>query len=860
MKKTKKASPRLEPKVHQPRAEVRLRREKVKKVVKEIKKRDGNIVPFDKEKIVNAVFRAMTSLGMSNIERARAYAESALKKLESAVKPKEIPTVEKVQDVIEKTLIEEGEVRLVRAYMTYRDERLAVRREKEQILEKDAVDEVDKFFDANALRVLKSRYLAKDEEGHLIESPKQLFERVAVHTYLPSFLYEKNIFDKSGKSKIQPIESFDPVKSEGKVKIGKYVLNKYNLEALKTLYDRLSSEGKMKVSWSRVWKALQSSTYKDHEKGIDRLYNLMRYKRFLPNTPALANFGRKLGMGSACFVLDIDDSLGGIMGTLQSAAFIFQAGGGLGYNFSKLRPEGDIVRSTSGIASGPISFMSLFDKMTDVIKQGGIRRGANMGIMNSNHPDIEKFITAKKGNKALRNFNISVILMDDFWQYYKKDEDYPLINPRSGKVMRKINARTLFDIIVYQAWESAEPGLIFYDRINEHNPFLKELGPILATNPCGEVLLYPNESCNLGSMNVYAFVRRDPETGKTSFDWEGLGKAVHEATEFLDNVIDVNKFPLPQIEGMSLKTRKIGLGIMGLADALFALRVSYDSKEGQAFMERLMEFINFESKMASSELARIRGSFPYYKKSFYPQGKLPFAGFYDKKSWNCDWKKVSGLIKRHGLRNAYTTVIAPTGSISMIAGASSGIEPAFSLVFEKNVAVGSFYYINEEFGVAMREFGIYDEELLKEITTRHGSVEKISYLPPLVKKVFRVAHDLTPEDHIRALAVFQKWVDSSISKTINFHSDATIEDMKKTYLLGYELGCKGVTVYRDGSIENQVLNAPGDKKDKQKQENPENGNGNGTLGPLVKCPKCGTTLVRGEGCLKCPSCGWGLCT
>ncbi len=834
------------------------RGEEAYKVVS-IQKRDGTRDPFEKEKITSAIFRAMASVGVESEEKANAYADRVVEKIRESVKGKEVPTVEGIQDLVEQVLIEKGEVRVARAYITYREKRTEMRNEKKQILEKDAIDEVDKSFDVNALRVLKSRYLDKDEEGRLIESPKDLFRRVAIHAYLPSILYDGAFWRKKSEKNIWPDEDGREKEIAGKIKIGKFVLNLYHVQGLKLAYDRLNRDGNMKYPWSRAVSMLQKENFAHHEKGIERFYNAMWQKKFLPNTPALANFGRSLGMGSACFVLGLKDSMESIMETLQSAAFIFKAGGGVGYNFSALRPEGDRVRSTSGTASGPISFMSLFDKMTEVIKQGGIRRGANMGILNSNHPDVERFITAKEGNKTLRNFNISILLMDDFWKHYEKNEEYPLINPRTKKVERGINARMLFDLIVYQAWESAEPGVIFADHVNEFNPFLKSLGPIVTTNPCGEVLLYPNESCNLGSVNVHAFVKRNGDRS-ARFDWEGLKEAVKIGVDFLDNVIEVNNFPLPAIEEMTRKTRKIGLGVMGVADALFALRVPYDSKEGMVFMERLMQFVNYWSKDRSVELAKNRGAFPLCKDTFFTEGKLPFSGSKDKKSWDFDWKEMAERIKKEGIRNSYTTVIAPTGSISMIAGTSSGIEPVFSLVYEKNVAVGKFYYIDPEFEIAMKEFGIYDEELLKTIVSHHGSLEGISYLPKEVKSVFRVAHDLTPESHIHALATFQKWVDSSISKTINFPKNATVDDMKKAYLLAYKLGCKDVTVYRDSSIENQVLSAPGKKEEKKDAKEEEKPKTHTTGTKPTHCPKCSTKLIRGEGCLKCPSCGWGLCT
>jgi ribonucleoside-diphosphate reductase alpha chain len=780
-----------------------------------------------------------------------------------------------VQDVVERVLVENGQAKVAKTYIIYRQKRAEIRREKQRILEKEAIDEVDKMFDLNALRVLKARYLRKDASGKLLETPKQLFTRIAVHAALPDVLYDQEVYDISKKQSVHESEAFDPVQFHEKVSLGKYALSQYHLEALKRMYDRFNGEGTMKLTWSSFFDKLKTGHLNKCEKAIDALFNLMVTKKFMPNTPAIANFGNVLGMGSACFVLDVDDSIESIMETLKQTAVVFKAGGGMGYNFSKLRPEGDYVSSTSGIASGPISFMTLFDTMTDVIKQGGIRRGANMGILNSNHPDIEKFITAKKGNKALRNFNISVLIMPDFWDCYNKNKPYPLVNPRTKEVVREVNPRLLLDMIVYQAWESAEPGVIFFDHVNEFNPFYKHLGPIVTTNPCGEVLLYPNESCNLGSINVWAFAKRD-ENGKATYDWDGLREAVYLSCRFLDNVIDVNNFPLNAIEQMTLATRKIGLGVMGLADLLFELRLPYNGDEGRKFMGELMEFVNYHSKIASIELAKERGPLPYYDRSFYQEGRMPFAGFYERKSWHFKWDKVAEMIKDHGIRNGYTTVIAPTGSISMIAGCSSGIEPVYSLVYEKNVKVGSFYYIDPVFERVMTEEGLFGEDLLRDVNEHTGSIQRISYIPDDLKDVYITAMDIRPEDHIRALAAFQKWTDSSISKTNNFPANATVEDMRESYLLAYKLGCKDVTVFRDTSIQGQVLVAPRRKQEKQTEHHlvtnemttqvpqlltiPIVSISQGAAEQIKLCPQCQTSVVYQEGCYICPECGWGACS
>jgi len=830
--------------------------------IQQIKKRDGRIVRFEPSKITEAIWKAIKATGSRDRGLAEKLSYEVIRKLEELFPSGTIPTVEDIQDVVERILIEKGEAKVAKAYILYRQKRAELREEKKKILEKEQIDEVDKSFDINALRVLKARYLKKDEKGTLKETPKQLFTRVAIHTALPSLFYDQRIFEKDGNQEIK--EEVGSV--QGTFKIGKYELNEFHVEALKRLYERFNKERKLKVGWSQLLQMFQNGEFDIYEAEINQYYDIMVNRKFLPNTPALANFGNWLGMGSACFVLDIEDSIDSIMQTLANAAIIFKAGGGVGYNFSKLRPEGDYVRSTSGIASGPVSFMRLFDTMTEVIKQGGIRRGANMGILNIDHPDIENFIKAKEGNKALRNFNISVLIKPEFWKYYEENKPFPLINPRNGQVVRYVNPRQLFDMIAYQAWESAEPGVIFFDRVNEFNPFLKLLGPIVTTNPCGEVLLYPNESCNLGSINVHAFVKEDEE-GNVFFDWEELRKAIFVATRFLDNVIDVNKYPLKAIEDTTLATRKIGLGVMGLADLLFELGIPYDTDEGREFMERLMEFINYYSKKASVELARTRGPMPYFKQSSYAEGQLPFRGFYEHSKSNLDWDALSKEIVQNGIRNGYTTIIAPTGSISMIAGCSSGIEPVYSLVYEKNVSIGSFYYIDPVFEKVMKREGLLDDDLIHQVIASNGSIKNIPYIPERIRRVFVTAMDIAPIDHVKAIAAFQKWVDSSISKTTNLPFNSTVEDIKTVYFEAYKLGCKDVTVFRDKSIKSQVLQAPPSQQyTSNTKPNPpqllvsvEQEYNSVNSDSSTVCPICHSKLEFKEGCATCPACGFSYC-
>ncbi len=817
-------------------------------VIKEVVKREGYVQKFDEKRIYNAILRAFIDAGKKDEKKVEEVTKKVVEELEKRFKEK-APHVEEIQDIVEEMLMKLDEPEVAKKYILYRKERERIREEKKKILNKEILDVVDKKFGLNALRVLTSRYLEKDDEGRIIESPKELFTRVAVHIGIVDLLHDPEIYDKEGKQEVKEINeeglNLEWYKKEleknNPLRIGKYPLNYYNFEGLRKTYKLLNSEGKMKKTFKEVVEMIKEGALDKYEKIIDEYYTLMVEKKFMPNTPALANFGRSFGMGSACFVLDIEDSLDSIMSTLKDAALIFQAGGGCGYNFSKLRPKGDVVRSSKGIASGPISFMTLYDKMTEVINQGGIRRGANMGILNIDHPDIEDFIRAKEKNKALKNFNISVLIKPEFWKHLEEGKPWPLVNPRDGKVWKYVDPKELFEMIAFQARNYAEPGVLFMDNINKYNPLLEALGPITTTNPCGEVILYPNESCNLGSINVWAFVKE--KNGKKELDWDELAKAVKIATRFLDNIIDVNKYPIKKIEEMTRKTRKIGLGVMGVGDLFYELGIRYDSEEGLKMMEKIMEFINFYSKKASIELAKERGSFPLFEKSFYPEGKLPIAGFYNKEDWHLPWEEISEEVKK-GIRNAFTTVIAPTGSISMIAETSSGIEPVFSLVFEKRVVVGTFFYIDPVFERTLKEKGLYSEELLHKISENRGSVKNIEEIPKDMQNIFVTAMDISAEMHVRAQAAFQKWVDSSISKTINMPSSATVEDVKNAYYLAHKLGCKGLTVYRDGSIEEQVLVAG-----KKKEENDNH-----------TCPVCGGKLEKQEGCETCKSCGWSKCT
>jgi ribonucleoside-diphosphate reductase alpha chain len=679
------------------------------KIPKKVQKRDGSIVTFDPQKIQHAIFRAAFEV-LQDKNKASKIAERlvgiVIARLVAAYKDKRLH-VELIQDTVEAVLMSEGYGQIARSYILYRERRSDVRLAKSFLGIKD-----DLKLPLNTMEVLKRRYLLKDDQQNIIETPSGLFRRVA--SYVAQA--EKNF-----RSAHRP------------------------------------------------------------EEVEERFYQLMRNLEFMPNSPTLMNAGAALGQLSACFVIPVEDSIEGIFEALKNMAKIHQTGGGTGFNFSKLRPKGDLVSTTKGQASGPVSFMSIFDQATEVIVQGGKRRGANMGILRCDHPEIVEFIEAKVEKDRFSNFNLSVGITDRFMKAFAENGEYDLVNPRTQKQVKRVKARTIFDLIVNAAWLTGDPGLIFLDEINRKNP-TPQLGRIEATNPCGELPLLAYESCNLGSINLAKMVR------EKTLHWDKLRETIHWGVRFLDDVIEVNKFPLPQVREITFANRKIGLGIMGFADLLIRLGLPYHSPAALPFAAKLMRFIHRESLNASAGLARERGVFPNFNQSLYARKNLR-------------------------VRNATVNTIAPTGTISIIAGCSSGIEPLFAVSFVRNVLSGTkLFEVHPLFEEMAKNRGFYSKEMVAHIA-QAGSLQRVREIPRDIKKVFVTAFDVTPEQHLKIQAAFQKYSDNSVSKTINLPGEATVEDVKRIYLLSHRLRCKGITIYRYGSKEEQVLSFGFQEKD-----------------------------------------------
>lgn len=762
------------------------------KQIKQIQKRDGRLVVFDPDKTTIAIYKAFMATGevgdaTTSKKEAQRLTPIAISLFTKTVNG-DIPSVETMQDVVEQTLMAAGHYRTAKAYILYRQQQQEKRNAKAMIGVEDDLD-----LGINQLKVIERRYLRHDENGKVIETPKDLFTRVA--------------------------------------------------------------------------KAIAANESKDKNKWQKSFYQIMANFEFMPAGGYLRAAGSAKPMIANCFVLPVEDSMEGIFDSIKWMALIHQKGGGTGFNFSKLRPKGDFISSSAGFSSGPVSFMKVFDSATAQVMQGGFRRGANMGILNINHPDIFDFITCKTEESDINNFNISVGMTDEFMKAVDQDKEFELKNPRTGETIQTISAQTLYDQIVTLAWRTGDPGVIFLDEINRHNPLMESLGPMSATNPCGEQPLHPFDVCNLGSINLAKFYHNNENSNiYKQIDWKRLEEVVRIAVRFLDNGVDISTYPISQVEKMAKANRRIGLGVMGWADLLYQLGIGYNSESAFNLAEKIMRFIYSVAHDQSEQLAEEKGVFPNWKGSSYEN---------------------KGIKQR----NVALTTIAPTGTISMVCDCSSGIEPIYALSYVKNVVdEAGLTYVNPYFAKAL-EKEIIDEQvrqdILEQVATT-GSCQHISGLPQKIKDIFVTAHDIAWDEHVQMQAAFQKYTDNAVSKTINFPNSATIEEISQAYLLAWKLGCKGVTIYRDGSKSVQILQSPETKKKDTKklviqskiklktlkERMQEQKIGSGDLETREKnikkakaynpsgeaCPECGGQLQMSEGCSMCLACGYSKCS
>ncbi len=754
--------------------------------IKQMMKRDGKLAEFNKGKITNAIFSAAQSVGGKDRKIAEELAGKVVKVLENRASKQRnyIPTVEEVQDVVEKVLIDGGHALTAKHYIIYRQERSKIRDQAKRILG-GRFTRMYKHLSLNSLRVLAGRYLIQDNEGNVLESPEEMFERVA--------------------------------------------------RALANV--------------EKKYGANQKKVSKLQEEFKDILINL----EFLPAGRTLTNAGAPTRLVSNCIVLHMEDSMDGIFETLKEACLLQQAGSGLGFPFHLLRPAGKRAVRSRGVASGPVSFLRVYDASFGVIKQQG-RHGANMAVMKVTHPDVLEFIHCKAREGDIRNFNISVALTDNFMEKVMNNDPSPwmcewrgvetkprrVIRDEYGTVLdikeETMTAKEIMEEIIGAAWNNGEPGVIFIDNVNKTNP-LPQLGSIEACNPCGEQMLHDGDVCNLGSINLDKFVKN------REIDWERLSRVTRASVGMLDNVVDLTDFPVEKVNKTFRSNRRVGLGIMGFADMLIQLGIGYNTEEGFQTAEKVMKFINDTAHEMSQELAEEKGTFSNWKGSIYGRQGIK-------------------------MRNAALTTVAPTGSISMICDCASGVEPYFALVYRKSNIMGgqSLYYVNRHLQKALKDRGLYSEELMKQIE-EEGSIQNLD-LPEDLKRTFVIALDIKPEDHVKMQGAFQKNIDNSISKTCNFPNDATKEDVRDAYIQGWQLGCKALTVYRSGSRIKEILHlVKEEKKDEalaipiealeQKIMVPVGGTINKHT--VTECPSCTGAVEHKEGCVTCIECGWGVC-
>ncbi len=687
----------------------------MKMPITHIKKRNGTIVPLDPSKIRDAIWKAAAAVGGQDRSRAEELSEKVVLYLHQKIQEVQnngaegyIPSVEDVQDLVEKVLIDDGHAKTAKAFILYREKRKELREAKALLGVED-----DLKMSIHALKILEERYLLKDDNGRVTETPGQLFKRVAKAVARADLLF--------------------------------------------------------------------GASQEDAEKTEKEFYELLAARDFLPNSPTLANAGTQNQQLIASYVLVVPDRLQDIFETLQEAVLIHKSGGGTGFSFSHVRPKHDAVDAKHSVAAGPVAFLKIFDAALNEVQQWGRRKGANMAILRVDHPDVLEFIESKASKQVLQNFNISVGITTNFMNAFLNDEECRLINPRDRSIVKNIKARPLFDLICLHAWKGGDPGIVFLERLNwpENNP-MPTLGQIESTDPCGEQPMLAYESSPLGSINLANHIRAEQQ----DIDWEKLRGSVHKAAHFLDNIIEVNVFPLEKVREKTKANRRIGIGVMGWADTLLLLGLPYNSNEAVALAEKTMQFMNEEAKKASVALAVVRGVFPNFERSMYSTGSA-----------------------EDRLRNAGRTAIAPTGTISILAGCSQGIEPLFAICSIRKTLHFEFLEVHPFFEGIARHEGWYSEELMRKIASSH-SVQHISEVPEQWKRIFVTAMDLSAENHVRMQAAFQKHLTGAVSKTVNLPATATAEEVREAFLLAWKLGCKGISVYRDASREEQVLTVP----------------------------------------------------
>ncbi len=725
-----------------------------------VTKRTGEKQPFDLDKLTRSIFRSAQSVGGNDETIARDLSGYVLEYLKVTSPKQKVFTSVEIGDAVEKVLVKHGHANTAKAFILHRETRRQVKNSEKRLGVNDDIG-----FPYNALVVLKKKYLQKDDDGSVRETPREMFERVA-----------------------------------------------------------------QAVAWAEK--------RSDRDRWEKSFFDIMTRRDFLPGGRTLANGGTFNGQLANCFVLPFGDSVEDIFETVKQAAILKKNGGGVGFSMAHIRPKGDRIAGTSGHACGPVALMKILNSSSEILLQDGGRRSGNMVILPVSHPDIFEFIMCKEDDSALNQINFSIGITSKFMEAVVNDRKWELINPRSGKVINEVKARSIFELAAHMAWKNGDPGIVFLDRINQDNP-TPHVGAIEAVNLCGEQPLLPYEACNLGSLNLAHMVIRDAQ-GKASVDWEKLKETTRTSVRFLDDVIDVCRYPLDQVDRVVKANRKIGLGVMGFADMLIALGVSYAKPEGRALAGEIMKCIQETGREASIELGKVKGNFPNFKGS--------------------KWDK-EGFVT---MRNATVTTIAPTGSISMISGVSYGIEPLFALAFYKEALGGiRLPEINPELEGALKQAGVLVEGMMDEIIEA-GTIGHMENLPRKVRDVFTTAHDLTFREHLEMQAAFQQYTDNAVSKTINMPHHCTVSDVEDAFKLAWKLGCKGMTIYRDGSRNEQVLNVGVDKKptfsDTQSRSALSTSGSKGKSKRMEDCPQCGAKVTYAEGCISCLSCGFSACS